>query len=249
MGAYRRRHDRHRPRGWWSLFIRLGGWVGLILGALLLVVTTFSAGALFLADRLDRSGALAYAVVTDTREAPSAEGTEHYVTFTFKAKGGGGRTVETAVSPGYYADARIGDERPIRYLLDDPTQVEEDLGAYRRVGTRLRWIGLAVGLAGLAALWVFGKRANRAVRVRRDGRRVLADVMGVRELRVTVNGARQGRLTWREPDGKTGESLMRPVAWLRETYRPGDRIVVYRLGRHAYWEGDVGPPRHALDSG
>ncbi len=247
MGGYRRRHDRNRPRGWWSLFLRLGGWVAMILGLLLVLVTLFSAGVLFLADRLDRTGALAYAVVVDKRteeivEDGGADRAVHYVTFTYKARGGGGRTVETAVAPAYYDSVARGDERPVRYRPDDPGYIEEDVGYYRRVGVRLRWLGLAVGLAGLAALWAFGKRANRAVRVRRDGRRVMADVMGVRDLNVTVNGARQGKLTWREPDGHTGESLMRPARWLRDTYRPGDRIVVYRLGRHAYWEGDVGPP-------
>lgn len=248
MAQYRRRHDRDRPRGWWSLFLRLGGWISLGLGVLLLIVTAFSAGALYLAGHVDRTGALAYAVVTDKRLDPAGEGAVPKVTFTYKASGGG-RTVETEVTRDYYDSVAVGDERPIRYLRGDPTDIVTDLSYYHRIGALLRWIGLMLGLAGLAALWAFGKRANRAVRVRRDGQRLLADVMGVRDLNFAVNGERQGRLTWREPDGRTGESLMRSVRWLRETYHPGDRIVVFRLGRHAYWEGDVGPPRREVADG
>ena len=29
---YRRKHDRHEPRPWFNLFIRLGGWASLLFG-------------------------------------------------------------------------------------------------------------------------------------------------------------------------------------------------------------------------
>jgi hypothetical protein len=237
MADYVRRHPRHRPRGWWSLFLRFGGWTALVCGALLLVTTLFSAGALYLADRLDRSGALANAVVTGKR----TEGETRLVTFTFKARGGPGRTVETEVSRAYYNAVREGAERKIRYLVEDPDWIEEDLSRYRRTGVLLRWTGLVLGLTGLAMLWLFGKAANRAVRVRRDGERRLAEVTGLAAAGSRF-GPAQGRLEWREPDGSTGASLPRDMDWLRARYAPGDTIAVFRLGRHAFWEGDVGPP-------
>lgn len=254
MARYRRRHDRHHPRGWWSLFLRLGGWASLVLAAALLVLTAFSATTLFLADRLDREGALAWAVVTDKRvqvrtDSDGDTAHDHYATFTFKARGAGGRTVEAPVGRAFFDAVEPGDERPIRYLLRDPDRIEVNIGGYRRTGLVLRWIGLGFGLAGLAALWAFGSQANRAVKVRRDGEKRHAEVAGVRGLSVSVNGRRQGRLMWREADGQLGESLMRSEHWLRERYAPGDRIVVFRLGRHAFWEGDVGPPQREMIAG
>ncbi len=238
MTDYVRRHPRHLPRSWWSLFLRFGGWTALVCGALLVVTTLFSAGALHLADRLDRAGALANAVVTGKRTA----GETHLVTFTFKASGGPGRTVETEVSRAYYNGVREGAERPVRYLVEDPDWIEEDLSRHRRIGVLLRWSGLVLGLTGLAMLWRFGQAANLAVRVRRDGERHLAKVTALRPAGSRV-GPPQGLLEWREPGGQTGASLPRDMDWLRARYAPGDTIAVFRLGRHAFWEGDVGPPR------
>ncbi len=245
MTDYRRRHKRAQPRSWWSLFLRYGGWAAILLAAAVLLTTLFSAGALFLADRIDRNGALAYATVTDKRE----DGDARFVTFTFKARGGGGRTETVAVEPTYYDSIAQGEERPIRYDPETPGVVETDLSYYARIGTRLRRGALVLGLLGLWALWAFGQRANRDVKVRRDGEKRMADVMGVRQLRRRVGGEPQGRLMWREPDGRTGESFPHDAKWLRETYAPGDRIVVFRLGRHACWEGDVGPPQREMTSG
>ncbi|MDJ0826448.1 MAG: hypothetical protein QNJ16_13170 [Rhodobacter sp.] len=250
--AYRRKHDRHWPRGWFSLFLRLGGWASLALGVGLLVVTAFSAGTLYLADRFDREGRLAYAVVADMRVVETVDddgdvARDHFVTFTYKTRGGGGRTQEVEVSAAYFGGVAEGDERAIRYLASDPGRVEVDIGRYRRTGVVLRWIGLGLGVLGLAALWLFGAQANRAVKVRRDGEKRFAEVSGITETNVRVNGRRQGRLTWREADGRVGRSLMRDAGELRGLYRPGDRIVVFRLGRHAFWEGDVGPPRREVE--
>ena len=224
----------------------------LIFGAALLILTGFSAGALYLADRLDRDGRLAYAVVSDKRvetrtDSDGDTDTDHFVTFTFKSRGQSGQVVETEVGSSYYCAVSVGDERAIRYLADDPSTLEYDIGGYRRTGVTLRWIGLGLGIAGLAALWGIGSRANRAVRVRRDGEKRMAQVTGVREVNVTGNHRRQGRLMWREADGATGESLMRDAEALRRLYRTGDPIVVFRLGRHAYWEGDVGPPAREVE--
>ena len=250
MARYRRRHDRDTPRGWFSLFVRLGGWAAMILGAAVVVTTTFSAGALFLADKFDREGALAYAVVTGKRvgERQDANGDTRQVflvEFTYKVRGGGspaGRVTEAEVTAPYFNRTLVEEEVPIRYLVSDPSRVEADIGYYRGKGELLRWTGLALGIGGLIVLWLTGSRTNRAILARRDGDKRLASVTSIEQLRLTVRGARQGRLHWREEDGRTGASLAHPVQWLRDRYRPGDRIVVFRLGDFAVWEGDVGPP-------
>lgn len=246
MKRYRRKHSRHRPRGWFSLFLRLGGWVCLILGAGLVAMTFFSASALYLADRLDRDGAIAWAVVEDKRveigtDSDGDEVRDHYVTFAFKTAGGG-RRIETGVTAGYYDSVQRDDEVRIRYLIEDPSTIEYELGSYRSKGIGFRYAGLVLGLAGLAALWMFGKQANRAIRVRRDGQKRMAVVTALRDSSVQVNHRPQGRLVWREEDGQTGQSLLRDLDELQRLYDVGDPVVVFRLGRHAYWEGDVGPP-------
>ncbi|MDJ0630942.1 MAG: hypothetical protein QNJ44_21975 [Rhodobacter sp.] len=245
---YRRKHARFRPRSWFSLFFRLGGWLSLICGLALLAVTYFSAGALYLADRLDRAGDLAYAVVADRRAAATGdEGeTTRYVTFTFKARGAGGQTVEVEVPAEYFDAVSVGDELPIRYLSNDPAQIEYDVGGYRRTGERLRRIALALGIAGLVTLWVFGRAANRAIKVRRDGEKRMATVTRIVEAGSAKTGKKQGRLAWYEEDGQTGESLRHDLEDLENRYQAGDLIAVYRLGTDAYWEGDVGPPKRDI---
>ena len=70
---YQRRHDRDDPRGWFSLFVRLGGWASLILGVLLLVATLISAIQLAIADRMDTEGRFTSAVVVGKRVSVSTE--------------------------------------------------------------------------------------------------------------------------------------------------------------------------------
>jgi hypothetical protein len=250
---HRRKHDRHYPRGWFNLFLRLGGWVCLVAGVALLALTGISASRLYMADRLDAGGGYSAAVVTDKRYEQSTDSdgdtsTTYYVTFTYKGGSAGGQTVETTVGSGFYDDVMPQDRRVIRYLRDDPRVIEYEPGRYRRIGNTLRYIGLAVGLLGLAALWMLGQQTNRAIKARRDGDRRIAVVIDIRDTNVEVNDRPQARLVWREDDGKTGQSLMRGEAELRRLYAPGDKIVVFRLGRHAFWEGDVGPPRREVQT-
>ncbi len=251
MARYRRRHKRFLPRSWMSLFVEFGGWAALVLGALLVVFTLFSATALYMADLFDRDGKAAEAVIVDKRIEEKRKSddnddveTTHYVTLRFKVKGAPGHTVETDVLKGFYDDVAPGDTRWIRYLVDDPNTVEEDLGMYRRSGRLMNRIGLVVGVAGLAVLYLVGLRANRAVKARRDGEKRYARV-------TAITGTRRksrARLEWREEDGATGQSQPHRAAWLSERYQVGDKIVVFRLGAHAFWEGDVGPPRREVQA-
>ena len=70
---YRRKHSRVRPRSWFSLFVRFGGWLCLISGVLLVALTFFSATALYLGDRMDAEGRYARAVVEDKREVVTTD--------------------------------------------------------------------------------------------------------------------------------------------------------------------------------
>jgi len=247
---HRRKHDRHRPRGWFSLYLRLGGWVALIFGGALFVLTLFSAGFDFAADQVDRAGNFTTGAVVSKRVELVAQDVgegipQYFVTFAYKTSDGG-QVAEAWVSEGYYHGADPGDEAKIRYLVAEPGTIEWDLSSYRDTAGVLRWVGLGLGVLGLAALWFFGQRANRAILARRDGDKRFGEVVGIQELNVQVNNRRQGRLMWREEDGQMGESLMRDLNELGRLYKAGDRIVVFRLGNEAYWEGDVGPPKREV---
>ena len=249
---YRRRHDRRQPRGWFSLFVRLGGWTCLIFGVLLFVLTLFSAGLLFVANQMDRDGKFARAVVKDKRiaigvDSEGDETREYFVTFRYKSSEGGQNT-EAEVDRDLYEALAAEDEHVIRYLKTAPGRIETDIGSYRRSGNLVRNVGLGVGVIGLALLWFFGNRANRAVKIRRDGEKRMAEVTGISPANVEVNGERQARLQWREQDGQTGTSLMRNMGELSRLYQAGDRIVVFRLRDEAFWEGDVGPPWREVSS-
>ncbi len=244
---YRRRHDRTHPRGWFNLFLRLGGWVCLLAGAGLLVLTFVSAIALRVADRIDAKAGYAVATITGKsvlgdRENPEAR----MVTFTYKTPLRGGQTAETKVDADFFARVTVGSEYPIRYLKDDPSRVEMEPVQSRRAGAVLRWIAFALGLLGLYALWRFGSQTNAAILARRDGEKRLAKVVAVNPTGVEINGRPQGRILWREDDGQAGESLMRDLGRLKQHYDPGDSIVVFRRGKDAVWEGDVGPPRREV---
>jgi len=241
--SYRRKHDRTHPRGWFSLFLRLGGWVCLVAAAGLLLLTLFSEISLRLADRLDAEAGYAWATITGKTALGDADDPDSYlVSFTYKRRGQGGLTAQAEVSEAFFSGARVGDERAIRYVLDDPGQIELEPGQHRRAGRILRYAALGLGLIGLIALWRLGQQTNRAILARRQGDKRLAKVTAIRDAGVEVNDAPMGRLVWLEPDGMTGESLMRGLDELRGTYRIGDEIVVFRRGRDAVWEGDVGPP-------
>ena len=248
---YQRRHDRTRPRGWFNLFLRFGGWACFLFGGLLVVLTFFSASALYLADRMDAEGRLARATVTDKRVAVRVdedgdESRDYFLTFTYKTRDGGLST-EAKVPLPVHNRLHIGDEHVIRYLNDDPRQVEYEIGQYREKGRILRHIGLGIGLLGLVLLWRFGARTNAAILARRDGDKRYAVITGIIGSGVEVNEREKGRLEWREPDGQTGRSLMHDLDKLRDLYEAGDRIVVFRRGKDAYWEGDVGPPKREFE--
>jgi hypothetical protein len=247
MTPHTRRHDRDRPRSWLSLFIRLGGWAAIVLGCVLVLLTLISATQLMIADRLDREGTFAQAVILSSRvevttDSDGDQSRSYYATFRFKDARLGGQALERSVSQSFYHRAAEGDELTIRYLRSDPSTFEYEIGQYRQQGNVLRWVGLGIGLAGLFVLWRVGRQANAALIARKRGEKRFARVVGITETSFSVNNRRQARLSWREEDGQEGESLMHDLAKLSEMYRAGDPIVVFRLGDRAYWEGDVGPP-------
>lgn len=243
---YRRRHDRDAPRSWFSLFVRLGGWVCLGAAAALLVATFASAISLRVAERLDAEAGYAQAVITGKSVLGSWGEPESWrVSFTYKTESGG-RTAEVEVPEAFYNEVSVGSEYPVRYLRADPGVVDLQPRQSRTAGNVLRFIALGLGILGLVTLWRFGTQTNAAILARRDGQKRMATVIAVRDTGVRINGRAQGRLVWREEGGETGESLMRDRGQLEHLYKPGDPVVVFRRDRDVFWEGDVGPPRREM---
>lgn len=239
------KHNRRTPRGFFSLFIRLGGWVALTGAAVLLVLTLISHFTERSADRFDREGVVANAIVVDrevviSRDSDGDTTRSYFLTLGYETAAGQQLRTREKVNRRTYDAGQRGKSVRLRYLESRPTRVEYPLGSSRATSW---WTLIFAGLAGAAtllAVWIFGKEAAEAIRVRRHGQELLAEVTGIRTTTVEVNDVRQARLQWRDEDGGEGESLMRGLPEL-QAYEVGDIITVYRLGGDVWWMGDVGP--------
>ncbi|MEO0692923.1 MAG: hypothetical protein AAFY90_08635 [Pseudomonadota bacterium] len=239
-----RKHDRDRPRGWFGLFFRLGGWVSLIAALVMMVMAGLMLGYSRSAMLFDRDGITAQADVLHKQlkisyDSDGDEQRTYLVRFFFDTATMETVDVQRSVSRRVYDAVHVGQPRDIRYLPYDPQRFEHTVGSNAANGRIARVVGWVVGALGLGTLWYFGMQTNRAVLTRREGEVVVGEVVEVRRLKVQVNHRQQARLHWRLPDGAEGRSLMRDANGL-VMYAPGDRITVFRRGRDMWWEGDVG---------
>lgn len=240
-----RKHHRDTPRGWFSLFIRLGGWVSLIAALAMLVVGGLMLGYARSAMLFDRDGVITQAEILHKRidytyDDDGEKQRIYYLRFFFDTPTMQTVNRERRVPWSVYGAVTVGEPRDIRYLPYEPERFEHTVGANAANGRIARLIGWAVGAFGLGTLWYFGSQTNRAILARRDGEELVAEVIKVRRLQVEVNDRAQGRLQWRLPDGAEGQSLMRDYEALT-VYRVGDKITVFRQGAEMWWDGDVGP--------
>ena len=243
--AVKPKHNRHKPRSWFSLFWRMGGYGVLICAALWLILTIPAHFSETLAARFERSGVVTFGEVVDRRHEVSTdsdgdESHSYYLTLRFDAASAGVIQREVSVGSGVYAASPMGEAVELRFLPDDPDAIEVPVGKTAGTAWWLMRIGAVFGIAALIMLWFFGKRATLAYKTRRDGQALVAEVIEVRSTSVTVNDEPQARLVWRDETGAVGESLMRGVSQLR-SLGPGTKINVYRFGDQMWWQGDVGP--------
>lgn len=246
------KHGRTAPRSWMSLFLKMGGWIAIVPGIMLLILTLVSSRLHNEAARFDAEGVIAQAEVLDqrTRVTTDSDGdrrTTYYLTLSFLASGME-VVEETSVSSSIYFSSPVGGRVTLRYLESEPTRFEVPPGSSRSGARWTQVMALILGIVALIALYVAGGWATKAVKTRRHGERRVAKVEGIERLSVSINNRKQGRLTWRERDGATGRSMMRDHFDLMGDYKAGDEIIVYRKGAQSWWEGDVGP-RPALKPG
>ncbi|MEM6634348.1 MAG: DUF3592 domain-containing protein [Pseudomonadota bacterium] len=241
-----RKHERDRPRGWFSLYVRLGGWASLAAAGVLVLVSGISLGLERRAHQYETQGVLADAEITRLWvevdvDSDGDRTTTHYAAFRYSA---GQRTIERdrSVSRSYFFRASEGDWVPIRYLADRPDRFEYRVGQTAENASWALWVGWITGGLGLGVLALIGAQTNRAYLARERGEMLTAEVTGVLETGVSVNNEKRVRLHWRAPDGAVGQSLM-TKAFRLAAYRPGDQITVFRGAKRMWWEGDVGARR------
>lgn len=237
-------HDPIPPVPFWRLFLKQGGWIVLIVGAVLLVLTLVGHFILVTAQRFEAEGREAVATVTEkyTTESVDSDGDRsisYWLTLDYQTRAGEEITTSRIVRRSEYRRAEVGGELALLYLESAPERTELTRGSHARGARVLQIVALAVGVLWLAALWVIGRWSVEAVRARRYGAREEAKVTEVHRTAIRVNKRPRYRLMWKDGQGRPGKSLLRRRGEL-EHFRPGNRIVIYQGLKRAWWAGDVG---------
>ncbi|WP_371228678.1 DUF3592 domain-containing protein [Roseovarius sp. 2305UL8-3] len=228
----------------WRLFLKMGGWIVLISGAILLLFTLISHLALQTAKQFEREGRMASAMVTEkyTTESRDSDGdrtTTYWLTFDFVTERREEVTVTESVGTSAYRRAEVGQPFELLYLASNPQKIEATPGSNRRGSRVFQIMALVLGLIWLVGLWKVGGWSVSAVRARRFGTRETAKVKEVRRTAVRINNRPRYRLIWRDSKGREGASLLRKGADL-ESFGKGDPIEIYMGLKTSWWVGDIG---------
>ena len=228
----------------WRLFLRMGGWVVLIAGVILLVVTLISWSSLRMAQRFETEGRPATAIVTEKyqREGRDSDGNRtvtYYLTLDYTTARGERISLNRTVNSGEYRRASEGERFDLLYLASEPRKTELTPGHYRKGAQVGQIVGLVVGLIWLGALWLVGGWAVAAVRARRYGQREEAQVVELRRTSIRVNNRPRYRVIWRDAAGREGRSLLRKWRDI-EGLQVGDTVPIYHGVKRSWWAGDVG---------
>lgn len=233
-----------RPVPLWRLFWRMGGWLTLVFVLFLLILTFISHFSLTLAEKFDIEGRETAAEVLDKYERVTTDSDgdreiTYYFVLRYDTRRGNTVEITRSVGSSLYRQTDPETRIPIWYLESDPETIEVNRGENRTASVITRWIALVFGIAALVAMWFPGRKAVAAVRARRHGTRETAQITGVEPTNYRVNNRYRYRLTWKENNGRTGESLAYKEEQL-DGYRRGDTITIYQGIKRAWWTGDVG---------
>lgn len=232
------------PVSVFRLFLRMGGWIVLILGLVLVILTSIASVSLNTAQRFDAEGRETVAQITErnlteSRDSDGDKTVTYYFHLDYTTNGRREMSIRKSVGSSMYNAHDVGDRIQIWYLETQPDTVELDRGSNAQVARVMQWVGLAFGLAWLGSLWLIGRKAVAAVRARRYGARQEARVQDVERTAVTANGKRQFRLVWRDSQGRTGKSMMGKHAKF-DGISTGDTVTIYQGLKISWWSGDVG---------
>ncbi|MCV3274435.1 DUF3592 domain-containing protein [Roseobacter sinensis] len=221
---------RNRPRSWFGMYCRLLGVYGWLYWILLLVGFFVLWNNASEWSQLDASSETVSAEIVDVAyRLPLSQA----VTFGYTVDGVDYEgTLRMAAES--FDQTDIGRRVDIQYLPDDP-KVFDLIDSERLGRSVVVSFFLAVALLFLPIkIFLFGRKASRAIKARDQGQRITARVTGYRK--------RSGfwSLVWQRADGHEGESL----SYLEEEVKAwpvGDKIYVYVLGNDCWWKKDVGP--------
>lgn len=233
--------------GFLTLWWHKGGLFALIPAVFTTFVTVVSYDALRQGLAYDARGVVAVATATDRRERTvrrdNKTDTDYFVTFEYEVPGSV-VSIERKVGMGVYRALEPGQTRSIRYLPENPRQMEYTIGKTWHDGQIMRWVALVLGIVSLGAFWWTARPVVEALRARKYGEAVWAKV-----IKLDVNKTRTKRgtrttyaLVWQDDSGGTGRSLPDSTRTRFFRYGPTSDIEVYRDSRgKTWWVGDVGP--------
>ncbi|WP_299848237.1 DUF3592 domain-containing protein [uncultured Roseovarius sp.] len=226
------------------LFLRMGGWIVVMLGLICAGLSLISAADSDLAQRFDKDGRQTSATVSHkrfakTRNPDGSLSTSYWVTLRYRTGAGEVMMLERLVNGVEYRRSEQGARVDLRYLPDAPFTVELATNWFRTMAQRKQSLALGAGLIGLLLLWVIGRRSVDAIRARDYGTREKAVVTGIRRVAIRLPGWPDRRLVWLDRHGNTGQSLRHHARSVMAVH-PGAVIDIYRGPTQSWWAGDVG---------
>lgn len=232
------------PVSFLRLFLKMGGWIVLVLGVVLLVLTLISHFNLKTAKRFDEEGRRAVALISEkekivSRDSDGDRQTSYYLTLEFTTHKRREMSVRRSVGGSKYRSVQEGGEIVLYYLASEPETTELTQGSHRKGSRITQTIALIDGLVCLAVIWVIGGWAVSAVRARRFGARQEAVVQEIKRTGVKINNQPRYRLVWRDNKGREGQSLLHRASDL-DSLKSNDIIHIYQGIKRSWWVGDVG---------
>jgi hypothetical protein len=227
-----------------TLFLKMGGWVVIISGIFVALMSILGHFAYQAAKQFERDGRAAVATVeekytTQRRDANGDTVTTRWLVLSFTTQLGEDVVVRRVASQGEYARAEVGGAFDLLYLESRPDRVELTAGQNRSAARFQQIAALVIGIIWLGSLWLVGGWAVAAVRARRFGERIGAQVLDIKQTGIRIAREQKYRLIWKDDQGRMGRSLLRARADLAHL-KPGDRIEIYRGIKHGWWADDIG---------
>lgn len=219
---------------------RPGFTLGIVFGAMGLIIAAVCAWFLYEATALDRSGVDTSAVVTDRHitHSHSHRGgtrTSYHVGVRFDDLGGVTREADFTVSRGFYDTTRPSRPVRLRYVPDRPWIAEIEPGRDWRLAAVLGTLAGGFLFAALVSGWVTFRQAASRRRALLDGEARRATVTQIKPY--GRKSARTARMHWRDAAGTTGLS---PPLRLDRLPAAGTEVTVFVDPRRGvgYWSGE-----------
>ena len=212
------------PKSFFRLWLRGWGWVSAVAAATALVFLLLWYFPSRLAAGLDANGFETIAEVTDLRIVRNTETSDHEVRYRFTTVDGQVLNSSKDVAPGLFKRLQRGQQIPVRYLPDNPVVSEIEFGA----NDTLALIGLIGVVASLSIATFAGRkawvRASQFQWLRQQAVQRRVKVLDHVQTNVRINDIMQWRATWREDNGREGQTRMAPPRRLPQI---GEEITIY----------------------